>query len=151
MPFPGGGDDGFDLAVGGAPIEGFAGAGGIGDKRRRVARAARFVHHRHLAPRDAFDRVYQLAHRNAGAGAEIEHQRILGGEQMFERQDMRGGEIVDMDVVADGGAVCCRISSLIGTISGAPYTAQELEKTICATDAACIACNRTRLPATLLR
>jgi hypothetical protein len=62
---------------------------------------------RHLAPGLLPDRVQNVAHREAGAGAKIEAAGGMSSFKKIRRRAMRRGEIGDMDVVADRGAIGC--------------------------------------------
>ena len=58
---------------------------------------------------EAYDRAYgfrfaALRYFNA-AGADVDGKTIFAGGEMVESFDVRGGKIVDVDVVADAGAV----------------------------------------------
>ena len=64
--------------------------------KQRGAGAPRFLNHRDITVGDTRHRIDQFAHRTTRAGAEIENQRIRRRQQMLQRQNMSGGEIVNM-------------------------------------------------------
>ncbi len=76
--------------------------GGVGDQVGRIAGAARLDRVRHLASGLLPDGAEDLAHREAGAGAEIE---AAAGMFLFEQLQGRDSEIGDVDVVAERGTV----------------------------------------------
>ena len=80
-------------------------SGGVGDKERRIAGTARLDHVRHVAPGLGRDRGQDLAHGKSGTGAEVEGAALVPLQQQLQRCDMGGGEIDDVDIVADRGAV----------------------------------------------
>ncbi len=92
----------------------------VGDERRRVARAPRRLAPRDGAPGDALGRLDHRAHGMACARAEIEREAVAALEQMRQRQHVRVGQVLDMDIVADGGAVGRRIVGAEDVDGGAP-------------------------------
>ena len=61
----------------------------------------------YLAPGLLLDRGEDLPHREACASAEIEAAAGMSFEQQFQRSDMRGRKISNVDIVANRGAVGC--------------------------------------------
>lgn len=53
--------------------------------------------------------VDDLLHRKADTIAQIEHIALSPPEQMIQRQDMRLGQVGDVDVIPHTGAVLCGI------------------------------------------
>ena len=86
--------------------EHLGGEGGVGidDRCVRAARAARALDDGHGSVGCAAHRIDDLPHRDAVAGTEIEGEHRVFIER-FEGADVRLGEIEDMDVIADAGAV----------------------------------------------
>ena len=74
-----------------------------------AAGAARPDLGRYRAAGDARHLGQDRAHRQAGAGAEIARHAGAAGLQITQRRDVGGGEIGDMDIVADTGAIRGRV------------------------------------------
>src|SRR5262249_43055414 len=81
----------------------------VGDERGRVARPPRPDPHRDIAAGDAAGDVDQLAHRPAASGADVERTAGAAADQVAPRAYVRVGEVADVDVVANAGAVRGRI------------------------------------------
>ncbi len=80
--------------------------GGIGDQRRRIARAARLHHPLDLSAARPVHRIEHIEHRESAPIAAIHRQRAPRlCDHRLERQDMRRCQIADMDIVAHSGAV----------------------------------------------
>ena len=92
-----------------SPAKFVTGAGGIGNKNRRIARPSRTDLHGKLAASNLHDARHQFAHRPAAAGAEIERGTFCAIEQGAHRLDVGIGEIRHMDVIAYTSAVGGRI------------------------------------------
>ena len=79
------------------------------DELRRVARTPC----RHFAldglPDDLLRRVDDLLNREADAVSEVEDVVLAAVHQIFRGENVRGREVGDVDIVADTGAVSCRI------------------------------------------
>ena len=92
------------------PVEGFDQCAVRGDELRRIARAARADDAGDLALDDGIERVEHFDHRQPGAVAAVQEE-VFGRafNQFFERGDMCGGEVGDMDIVADAAAVGGRV------------------------------------------
>src|SRR6185312_1568474 len=110
--FPSRGDDLFQVGVAGLPAEG-AHFGGAGHQTIHIAGAARLHDGGDGVADDAPGGGDDLAHRKAGAVAQIEGAVAefgnaggfgLAGEGI-ESNDVGGGEVADVNVVADAGAV----------------------------------------------
>jgi hypothetical protein len=71
----------------------------------RIARAARAVADRDFFAGDFLGGGDDFLHGNADAGAEVAAQGFPAGGQMIEREGMGVGEILDVDVIPDAGAV----------------------------------------------
>src|SRR5687768_8712755 len=108
VPAPRACDDWLDADVFGRPVERLASERSVGYQFRRIAGAARGDLVRNGVARLAAAGVDHFHDARAGAGAEVELQ-ALAGLQSFERRQMRGREVVDVDVVADAGAVGSRV------------------------------------------
>src|SRR5690606_8000702 len=76
---------------------------------RRVARPAAGDPHVKVAAMHPADAVQNLEHRIAVAVAAIGDEAAPAPTQALQRQPVGGGEIADMDIVADTGAVRRRI------------------------------------------
>ncbi len=84
------------------------GALGGGDQDRRVAGAAAGDHDRDLAAGDPLDRLDHLVDREAAAVAQVADQ-VLARLRRVQGQQVRVGQVRDVDVVADAGAVRGRV------------------------------------------
>ena len=73
-----------------------------------VARAPRGLDHGHLVTRHLVDRVEHLPHRVPRAAAQVDDV-VLAGHPDGQRPYVRVGEVDDVDVVADAGAVLGRV------------------------------------------
>jgi hypothetical protein len=106
MPRPRRADDLVEIRDLRLPAEIFPRFDSIADKDCWIAWAAGTHHDRNLAPRDPADSVHHLTHRDAPGIAKIVGP--VKGPSAFERLQRlhtRIRQIVDMDVVADAGAV----------------------------------------------
>ena len=107
LPLPGRAERFFERPLGTPAQEGVR-QRGIGPDRRDVSGAARrkaVVEFQSVGP---FESADQLQHRNAPSGADVE-DLVRGGAALFD-QAVQGsyvgaGQIDDVDVVADAGAV----------------------------------------------
>ena len=104
MPLPGRADDVVD-AVFRVPAQHLAGKRVAGDEARRIAWAAFSALDRHRPAGDLFDGRDQFLDGRAVAGAEVDGDRLATLQQIIYGAHMGIGEIVDVDVVADAGAV----------------------------------------------
>src|ERR1700692_4482678 len=84
MPGPCGPDDGRKIRMCGMELQDAARRGGIGDQIGRIARSPQLDDVRHLAAGLGCNRAENLAHRKAGAGAEIESPTAMSLHQQFE-------------------------------------------------------------------
>src|SRR5437588_11186454 len=75
-----------------------------GDELRRIAGPTRCFTDWDLAAGDLLSRIDHLAHREAAAVAEVEDQ-VLSWSRSLEREQMCNGEILDVDVIANGCSV----------------------------------------------
>src|SRR6185436_7572025 len=98
-------DDGVEVVELRFPAQRLSDAVGGSDRHRPVAGAAAGELNREVMTGGAADRVEHLAHRIAAAVAAIERRAGAALAKIFERREMRTGEIGDMDVIADAGAV----------------------------------------------
>src|ERR1700685_193930 len=103
-PVPGGGDDFVEWARG-FPLQESFGFCGIRDQGWRVAGTARNFFVWNFFTGDLFDGGDDLLDGVSAAGADVDGKTIFAGGEMVESFDVRGGKIVDVDVVADAGAV----------------------------------------------
>src|SRR5437660_132783 len=101
MPSQSSANDRVEIRDAGAPAEQLGGETGIGHQYRRIAGpSSRFAAWDGFAA-DRLGSPDHLAHRVAAAGAEVECRALPPREQMFESAQMRFGEVLDMNVVAD--------------------------------------------------
>src|SRR5262245_27543320 len=102
-PVPGGADDSVYAGELGAPAQLVLGQVGAGDQDRRVGGAARRFDGRDLTAGDAAGGRDDLAHGIAAAVAQVVDP--AAAVDRAEREDMRVGEVDDVNVVADASAV----------------------------------------------
>src|SRR5258708_39359866 len=108
MPGPGGADYVVELGVAGFPAEIADGFFGAGDEDSGVAGATGMDLRGDGMAGDPTGRFNYLADAEALAIAEIEHEAVFGGLLGLERaegEQVGIGEIGDVDVVANAGAV----------------------------------------------
>jgi hypothetical protein len=108
VPDPGGSDDFVDLGVIGLPTQFCDGFFAAGDEECRVAGSAGAEFYRDGVSGNAADGVDNLFYGEAGSVAEVIDEPLLGGAvgfESFEGEEMGVGQIADVDVVADAGAV----------------------------------------------
>ncbi|MDB6065451.1 MAG: hypothetical protein JWR26_1659, partial [Pedosphaera sp.] len=101
VPVPGRGDDVFELGVLGFPAEFADGFGGGGDESGRVAGAAGFFDGGDLFAGNLFAGLDDLSDGVAIAIAEVVKALFAGGQG----EHVGLGEVDDVDVIADAGAV----------------------------------------------
>src|SRR5260221_578009 len=65
----------------------------------------------------ALECPYRFQHRDAPPGAEIHRDPVPLALQGFQRRNVAARQVDDMDVVADAGAVACRIIAAENTHS----------------------------------
>src|SRR6185369_9314992 len=111
LPFPRerGLDDVLEVVVARLPAERRADARGARHERRRISGSARGFPFRNRMSRDRFDHGQELAHAVAAAVAAVQRRRLAAAAQIGEGLQMRVGEILDVDVVANPGAVFRRV------------------------------------------
>ncbi len=109
VPVPGGFEDGFDGGVLDAPVEFGLGFAGVGVEGGRVAGAAGFFDGGDFLAGDFFGGVDDFADGGGGAGAEVVEEGLAGLFEFFEYGDVGAAEVVDVDVVAEAGAVGGRV------------------------------------------
>src|SRR5271155_4007464 len=114
MPGKCGANDRVEIRDLGMPAEQLGGKTRVGDQYRRIAGPSCGFPARDGFAADLLGGPDHLAHRVTTAGAEVERHALPPGPEMFERTQMRFGEILDMNVVADRRTVGRRI---IGTIN----------------------------------
>src|SRR5690606_23358231 len=104
MPVPGRLNNGAEIRVFWSPSQFFPNAGAVGDERRRIAGAAF----------DDFGGDFQTGHFTNRFDDFLDAESISVPEvvmehllflQRFKRQNMRRGEILDVDVVTHTGAI----------------------------------------------
>jgi hypothetical protein len=108
VPDPGGADDVVDLGILRVPAKFGDGFFTGGDEECGVAGAAGADLDRDGVAGDAADGVDDLLDGESSAVAEVINEPALGCGFRFEGiegQDVRGGQVADVDVVADAGAV----------------------------------------------
>lgn len=105
VPIPGGGDDVFELGILGFPAEFADGFFGGGDELGRIAGAARFFNGGDFLAGNFFAGLNHLAHGIAIAIAEIVKTLFAGRES----EDMGLGQIDDVNIITDAGAIGCGI------------------------------------------
>ncbi|CAB4594766.1 unannotated protein [freshwater metagenome] len=91
--------------MGGAPAEHGLDAGGVGVGADRVARTATDDLVRHGATGDPLGRTDHVEDAAADAGADVERHRLAARREVVQRAHVCVGEVLDVDVVADAGAV----------------------------------------------
>src|SRR5258708_6112759 len=101
VPFPGGGDDVFELWILRFPAQFTNGFFGGGDEFGRITRAARFLNRRDFLSAHLLAHLDDLADGIAVAVAQIVKALLA----RREREDVRLREIDDVNVVADARAV----------------------------------------------
>ncbi len=104
MPGPGAGDDVVELRVFGSPAEFALDGGGAGDEDGGVARAAWMKLDWDGMAGDSSDRVDDLLDGEATACSDVVHD-VAAGFESSERQQVRVGQVGDVDVVAHACAV----------------------------------------------
>ena len=112
MPDPCGADDVVDLGVVGFPVEFGDGFGATGDQEGGVAEAAGFDLDGDGVAGDAANAVDNFFHSEAGAVAEVINEAMVSSAGRFEGlqgENVSVGEVGDVDVVADAGAVVGRV------------------------------------------
>lgn len=122
MPLPRMAHDGFNVAVLGLPVEGVLGFGATAHEGGGITGAAFLFDHLELAAGDGFHRLDDLAHGEAAAVAKVKDIGFAAVEEVFEAEDVGGGEVGDVDVVADASAVT---GGVIGAEDGDGVTVTE--------------------------
>ena len=105
MPAPGRTDDVIEAFVARFPSEFISNPAGIGDKYRRVAGTSSFCPGRNRMAGDLPRGLDDLADRITAAVAQIIGRIASAIEQGLQRQQVRPGEVGDMDIVAQAGTV----------------------------------------------
>ena len=98
-------DDDVEIGITAGPAQHVASPSRIGNERRRVSRAARRLHRRHGLSRRAAHSRDHFPYRLAVAGPEIHSLAGRSLVQPLQRAKVRVGQVHDVDVVADRGAV----------------------------------------------
>src|SRR6516225_1163832 len=109
MPGESRADDRLEIRYLSAPAEEFGCKCGIGNEHRWITSPSRGVVTRNAPSADGLGHPNHLSHRVAATGSEIQRARPPPGEEVFERPQMGFGQVLDVDVVADGRTVRCRI------------------------------------------
>lgn len=104
-PLPGCFHDGSGVLAAGFPAEDFPGLLGIGNQAGRVAFAARTVADGDFPAGDFFSRFQDFPDGKPQAGSQIEAFRGAALHQVVHRSQVGVRQVVDVDVVADAGAV----------------------------------------------
>ena len=81
----------------------------IGDKDRRIAGPSCGLLSRDRVTTYRFGRSDNLAHRVTVSRAKIQRGALAAGSEMIERAQMSFSEILDVNVVADGGSIGGRV------------------------------------------
>src|ERR1039458_7095918 len=102
-------DDGVEVLELRAPVERSANAIDIGHQRGRIARSPSANLYDKIASADPPHRVDHLEHRRSATVAAVEGGALAAAAQIAKRGRMRPREVADVDIVADAGAVGCRI------------------------------------------
>src|SRR5262249_23987922 len=116
VPGPGGADDGLDVGVAGRPAEVAPEAIGGGHEDGRVAGSPGLHRGGDGMPRDAAGGIDDLEDAEAGPGADVVGEGTAGLD-VLQGQDVGVGEVVDVDKIADAGAVGRRV---VGPEDGNP-------------------------------
>src|SRR5579859_6956932 len=109
VPSQGRADDRREIRYLRPPAEDRLGLRRIRDQYRRIARASRRLTPCYRPAGLRFGRGDYFSHRVPSASTEIEHQARISGSEMGEGADMRLGQILDMNIIANRGAVGGRI------------------------------------------
>src|SRR4051794_37806901 len=104
LPFKSVGYDRIQLLKFRRPRKGRANTRHIGNQDRRIALATLPEHDKKLHTAHALYRLYHLHDRCAAAVTAIECRARAARAQIAKRGRMRGGEVGDMDVVANARA-----------------------------------------------
>src|SRR3546814_20851346 len=99
MPGPGISDDLRDVGARRLPAQQFTRLAAARDQHRRIAGATRSARNIELAPHDRFGRTQDFEHGIAGAIAQVELVKARLLPAVFERQQVRIGEVANVDVV----------------------------------------------------
>ena len=114
MPGQSGANDRFEIRDAGAPTEQLGRETGIGDQYGRIAGPSCGFTARDGFAADRLGSPDHLAHRVTAASAEVERRALPPGAEMFQRAQMRLGEVLHMNVVADRRPIRRRV---IGSIN----------------------------------
>jgi len=109
VPMPGGLDDLPDAGEFDLPVQVPQRSSRVSVKRRRVPRTAFAFLHRHLQSRDVFNGLYHFSDRMRLPGAQVVEEVGSGLREFREGRDVSAGQIVDMNVVPEAGAIRRRI------------------------------------------
>ena len=109
VPGPGGGDDGVDVRVLHLPPELGHGLGRVRIQRGRIAGATRGERVRHLETADLLHRADHFEDGGGLARAEVVEALRAGRLKLREDRDVCAAQVVDVDVVAQAGAVRRRV------------------------------------------
>ncbi len=103
MPGPGGSDNGRKVGIGWIELQDLVRGRGVCDQVSWIASSARLDQMGYLSPGLHFDCRQNVSHGVARAGTEVEGATRMSVEQQLQGFDMRGREIVDVNVVPDCG------------------------------------------------
>ena len=107
FPFPGGADDGFEVAVVGDPAEESFGVAWVGVETWRVSGAPILVFNGYRFARDFCGHIDDLFDAVAFAAAEVDLDRVATVDEVLKGFDVAAGEVFDVDVIANRGSVGC--------------------------------------------
>src|SRR3989338_4114947 len=104
LPLPRGADDVVE-AKARLPSKRLRRLTGIGDKTRGIPGPPRTHAHLYFFPSDTLDSAQDLLHGIAVAVSQIEDPAFQAAKKRLERQKMRRGQVLDVNVIANAGAV----------------------------------------------
>ena len=105
FPLVAGPDDKLQVIVTRLPAQGFLCRIAVRDQGWRVAGATLRLSNSYWATVHLFHSLNHCAHAVTVAVAAVQDKAVATGFQVAQRQDMRGGQVADVDVVPDAGAV----------------------------------------------
>ena len=109
MPFPCGGDDVFDIGVLNLPAEFLLRLGGVGVEGGWIASAALGFYYGNFQAGYLLNCGDDFADGVGGAGSEVVEIGRAGFVEFFKDRDVGARKIVDVDIVAEAGAVGGRV------------------------------------------
>src|SRR5207244_2549504 len=109
VPTPGSLNNHVERGASRLPPQELTGVCRVGDQNRRVSRSLARFSDWNLRPGYTFHSRNDLTYRVTFSTAQIERDACPGTEHGLERQDVSLGQVRNMDVVSDCGAIRCRI------------------------------------------